>query len=86
MFGRWRRALEEIERKRADVNKQNKDGWTPLHSACCSGHKEIVEMLIRAGADIYIQDNRGRTALDIAESQHFSELTLLIHREYHKRI
>jgi hypothetical protein len=31
-------------------------GETPLHNACQSGSVEVAEMLIRAGADIYISD------------------------------
>ncbi|XP_052273038.1 protein phosphatase 1 regulatory subunit 27-like isoform X2 [Dreissena polymorpha] len=27
----------------ADVNKQDKDSWTPLHAACAEGHADIVQ-------------------------------------------
>ena len=30
-----------------DVNDVDKEGWTPLHSACVEGHTEIVELLGR---------------------------------------
>ncbi len=35
-----------------DVNKKNEDGWTPLHIAASKNHREIVELLIKNGADI----------------------------------
>ena len=27
-------------------------GWTPLHWACYSGHKDVAVMLIERGADL----------------------------------
>ncbi|HIC55376.1 MAG TPA: ankyrin repeat domain-containing protein, partial [Gemmatimonadetes bacterium] len=34
------------------MNAKDEDSWTPLHSAVAGGHKEIVELLIAAGADV----------------------------------
>jgi len=36
----------------ADVNLKNADGKTPLHLACNIGSTEIIEMLIKNGANI----------------------------------
>jgi ankyrin repeat protein len=36
-----------------DVNSKRKDGSTLLHGASEVGHEEIVELLIRAGADLH---------------------------------
>ena len=32
------------------------DGWTALMSACKGGHKEVAEMLVKAGADVNAVD------------------------------
>ena len=39
--------------KGVDVNAKREDGSTPLHGAATWGHKEIVELLIAAGADLH---------------------------------
>jgi hypothetical protein len=42
-------------------------GWTALIRASSNGHTEIVEILLRNGADVYAKDNTyHRTALDWA--------------------
>ena len=52
----------------ADV--KDKEGWTPLHWAASNDHKEIVELLIAAGAKVNAEDTageyRGSTPLDWA--------------------
>jgi len=44
----------------------NPSGMTPLMFAVKSGDKEIVGMLLDAGADVSLRDDNGRTAMDIA--------------------
>ena len=39
---------------RADVDKQDNDGWTPLHAAAHWGQKESCEMLLASMADMDI--------------------------------
>ena len=39
--------------KGVDVNAKREDGATPLHGAAEGGHGEIVELLIKAGADLH---------------------------------
>jgi len=34
-----------------DIQKHGEHGYTPLHTACQFGRKEIVELLLRHGAD-----------------------------------
>ena len=33
-----------------------KDGWTALMGACFKGHKEVVEVLIKANANVDLQN------------------------------
>lgn len=47
----------------SDVNHQNRQGLTPLMLAASKGHFEVVQLLLREGADVDIQDYTGRGAL-----------------------
>ena len=42
--------------------------WRPLHSAVCGGHKSVVEILLRHGADISSRGSAGETPLHVAAS------------------
>lgn len=61
---------ENVERfsclldKQADVNIQGKDGETPLMMAAYSHQWEIMDLLIKAGADASIKDKHGKSALN----------------------
>lgn len=41
---------------RASVDKQDNDGWTPLHAAAHWGQKESAQMLVAASADMDIKN------------------------------
>ena len=73
---------EEVDRligAGASVDSQDKDGYTALIWASCSGHGSIVESLIRAGASVDMQDKKGCTALILAsDSGHGSIVDSLI--------
>ena len=34
-----------------------KDDWTALHHGAIDGHKDVVGLLLEAGADIHAKDN-----------------------------
>ncbi|CAI8009202.1 Ankyrin repeat and KH domain-containing protein mask, partial [Geodia barretti] len=36
----------------ADLNLPHKDGFTPLYVACQGGHKLIVDILLKNGANV----------------------------------
>lgn len=59
--------LELLLRKGADVNAKKSgpgcDGGTVLHSAAWGGHIELIDSLLRYGADINGRDRWGNTAL-----------------------
>jgi len=46
------------------VDIQTKDGGTALHGSSYLGRTDVVEILIKAGADVNIKNNQGITPLD----------------------
>ncbi|KXZ41640.1 hypothetical protein GPECTOR_347g96 [Gonium pectorale] len=61
----------------ADVKAADK-GFTPLHSACEGGHRDVVRELLRAGADHTLVSWDGRTPLDVARSRGLEGLVELL--------
>ena len=54
-------------------------GRTALHLAAEYGNTGVVEELVKAGADITVKDDAGRSAADIAKSTHAGD-NMLLHR------
>lgn len=66
-----------------DINHVNRLGWTALLEAVLLSdggktHQQIVEILLKAGADREIPDFEGRTALDHARAKGFREMVNLL--------
>ena len=61
-------AVKMLIEAKADLNLQDKDGSTALHTAAFLCHPEIVEALLKGGADKAIKTNTGATALDGAQA------------------
>eukprot|EP00435_Cladocopium_sp_Y103_P041180 s1967_g11.t1 len=61
---------------RAEVNKPNIDGMTPLHMAAQSDQVDVVMFLLANGADVKAKTSLffGKTAYDVAASQEIKEL------------
>ena len=56
-----------VSHKSIDVNARNLDGQTALHLAAkCESMIAQIYTLLRHGADVYVQDERGRTVLHVA--------------------
>ena len=62
-----------------DLGVQNSEGQTPLHIAVIAGHMDVVQMLLKAGADPNAGDAKsGRTALHLAAEKGRVELVQLL--------
>ena len=63
----------------ADVNAKDDNGWTPLHWAALSGHKEVSEYLITMGADVNAAETvSGMTVLHEAAALGHKEIAELL--------
>ncbi len=61
--------IDQVERHifwKADINKLNIDGQTPLHESAASGRIIISRLLLKNGAEINKKNKDNQTALDIA--------------------
>jgi len=74
--------LNELIANGADPDAKNLDGITPLMIAADMGHVSIVEALLEAGADKYIEsediESEGYTALDMAKDGEHSEIVRIL--------
>ena len=61
----------------AEVDRQDKNQWTPLMWAMTNRHKDIAKMLLDHGASSTIKSSSGRTAFDFAAPN--SEITDFLH-------
>eukprot|EP00798_Chlamydomonas_sp_ICE-L_P029965 gene29965-biopygen11725 len=50
----------------AEVNIQDKYGYSPLHSAAMNGHVECIKTLLDCGAEVNIQDKVGSSPMHCA--------------------
>jgi hypothetical protein len=61
-----------------DINQRNNKGYHALSNACIGGNTDIVEILLKNGADINLQDKWGRSI--------FVHLTFINHSDQHQSI
>lgn len=63
---------------KSNLDVQTNYGETVLHYACRNNMKELVRLLLQAGADASLKNNNGVTALRIAEIHKYDEIIQLI--------
>jgi hypothetical protein len=54
------------------------NGWSLLHAAARNGHKDIVNMLMKAGAPANIQNLKGKTPAEVAFENNHDEVGRLL--------
>src|SRR5215471_18938334 len=59
-------AVRDLLLKHVPVNTSNREGGTPLMSACAGYQPKMVKLLLDAGADVNLATMDGRTALHAA--------------------
>lgn len=62
----------------ANPDRPGANREVPLLIATRARHAAVVELLIRYDVDVYATDVTGRSALDLAEESHFSEIANLL--------
>lgn len=80
IYNAFKEAKEEmiiyLIKSGVSVNEKDKEsGSTPLHYACEYGHINIVELLLRCGADINAINNQNNTSLLVAITNGNLEIT-----------
>lgn len=78
--------LAKLENK-ANINAQDSLGWTPLHWASKYCNLETLRLLLEAGANVAIRNNKNELASDLARNEaiknlinNFSSVNILRHR------
>ena len=61
-----------------DLEAKDLCGRTPLSGAAESGHRGVVEMLLKAGAEIDAKDKFGRTPLNWARIKGHADVVELL--------
>lgn len=66
------KVVKELIRWGSAVNARDMQGMTPLLVCCSSGRVDLIDVLLREGADILVRDNSNRSGRDIADFYHRS--------------
>jgi len=64
--------------KRVNIDARTYLSQTPLHLAVLSGHKAVVQLLVRTGTDLNASDYEGNTALHLAVCANYVEIISIL--------
>ena len=78
--GRNLEVVRAILEARPDVNARQQVGYTPLMGAAAAGNREMVDLLLEAGANPVLVSEDGKTAADVAR-EHGHD-TLAVHLQH----
>lgn len=70
--------LQVILGLRYPLDRRNSSGRTPVTIAASKNNPQTLELLLKAGADPFISDNRGESAVSIILKDYTSNLDLLV--------
>ncbi|MDH4133581.1 MAG: ankyrin repeat domain-containing protein [Gammaproteobacteria bacterium] len=70
--------VESLLKNGIDVNVRNSDGITPLMAAASTGNIDVLRMLMARGADPFVVNGLGQSALDIAEHAGHTDAAAMI--------
>lgn len=70
----------------ADINAKDDFNSTPLHDAASRGRKDVVQLLLDAGADKTIKNNKGETPLDFTKRIQYGYGSIKEQQEYNEII
>ncbi|KAJ2722433.1 hypothetical protein GGI07_003331 [Coemansia sp. Benny D115] len=69
------KAIMAFLRGGINIDHQNKmNGWTALHWACARNNISVIELLIRAGANLSIENNKGERPIDVCKTTEARDL------------
>ena len=60
------------------MNAQRADLKTPLHQAAVFRRLQVAKVLLKHGADLHIQDKKGKMPFQVASEEGHDELTQLL--------
>lgn len=72
------RSLDLLLENGAHVNARAVKNMTPLHWAAVCGHPNMVRVLLANGADAAAQTTDGKTPLDLAREEQYSDIVELL--------
>jgi ankyrin repeat protein len=78
--------VEILVSEGAFLDAQNSYGRTPLMIASMYGREEVVESLLKLGANPNLKDNYERTALSFAEENNYTSIEKLLNEAISKTI
>ena len=70
--------LQLLLAHKADVNKTDKYGESALMRASWFGEEKSLALLLQAGADASLKNNKGKTALDMAKHKNNARIVKLL--------
>jgi ankyrin repeat protein len=67
-----------VQTNKIQIDTKNNDGWSPLHFAAWTGRGDVVEMLLKNGAEVNIKNNFNHTPLRTANRNGKTEVVELL--------
>ncbi|MHC4132803.1 MAG: ankyrin repeat domain-containing protein [Planctomycetota bacterium] len=67
-----------LQTQEVQIDAKNNEGWSPLHFAAWTGRGDVVEILIKNGAEVNIKNNFNHTPLRTANRNGKTEIVELL--------